>query len=115
MRDSGGGCLSSFLDYLIKLMPYFLCMVPYYVVIFSMGMNESDIAEMEDFPIALAVALGAGFLGIMGCECFLRDVDGWKIPGDARQADHRNEGRESRWEAAHLYEGFHSLGHQETG
>jgi len=63
-------CLSSFLDYLIKLVPYFLCLVPYYVVIFSMGMNESDIAEMEDFPIALAVALGAGFLGIMSVSVF---------------------------------------------
>lgn len=63
-------CLSSFLDYLIKLIPTFLCMVPYYVVLFTSDYNQADSGNMEDLTISMAISLGIGMLGMLAVSVF---------------------------------------------
>jgi uncharacterized RDD family membrane protein YckC len=59
-------CLSSFLDYLIKMVPSWICMIPYYIVVFTGGADGGfDSEPTTDFTIAMAVAYGIGLLGML--------------------------------------------------
>ncbi len=64
--------LSSLLDYLIKMVPSWICMIPYYVVIFSSGAATETSAEDFGlgFTIAMGVAYGIGLIGILGISIF---------------------------------------------
>lgn len=60
-------CLSSLLDYLIKLLPSWLFWVPYYIVSMSAGLGEAaDPGSLEGITgmtLAMAVTYGIGALG----------------------------------------------------
>lgn len=62
--------LSSTVDYLAKMIPSWICMIPYYVVV----MGSSFTVESEDFDsssiVAMGVAYGFGLLGILGFSIF---------------------------------------------
>ncbi len=53
--------LSSLLDYMIKMIPAGLCMVPYYVVVVVSGPSSGGNAA--DMTMAAAIAYGIGLLG----------------------------------------------------
>lgn len=66
-------CLSSFLDYLIKMVPSWICMIPYYVVAMTAGVSgeleeENEIAP--GFTVAIALAYGVGLLGMLAVSIF---------------------------------------------
>jgi uncharacterized RDD family membrane protein YckC len=62
--------LSSFLDYLIKMIPSWICMVPYYVVMFSSSAESMEEGPVAGFTIAMAVAYGLGMLGMLAVSIF---------------------------------------------
>lgn len=57
-------CLSSFIDYLVKMVPTWLCAVPQYIVMGTMGAVPGE-TDSAGFPIALAIAQGIGALGML--------------------------------------------------
>lgn len=61
--------LSSFLDYLVKLIPTYICMIPYYVVMFTAGASD-DSDALGGMTVAGAVAYGVGLLGVLGISIF---------------------------------------------
>ncbi|MEM6915380.1 MAG: RDD family protein [Verrucomicrobiota bacterium] len=62
--------LSSFLDYLIKMVPTWICMIPYYVIAFTGGLEdlENDLSTAN--LAGMAMAHGIGLLGIMAVSIF---------------------------------------------
>tara|TARA_R110002096_G_scaffold23303_9_gene74256 strand:+ start:1051 stop:1998 length:948 start_codon:yes stop_codon:yes gene_type:complete len=71
-------CLSSLLDYLIKMIPSWICMIPYYAVVFGAGSEleavSGDIGA--GFTIAMGIAYGIGVIGITGVSIF---YDTWMV------------------------------------
>lgn len=66
-------CLSSFLDYLIKMVPTWICMIPYYIVVFTGGLEEIENLDGEASTgaiVAMAVAYGVGMIGMMAVSIF---------------------------------------------
>ncbi|MEM9281806.1 MAG: RDD family protein [Verrucomicrobiota bacterium] len=65
-------CLSSLLDYLILMVPSWICMIPYYVVIFTQGADfQGDVNEPNlGFTLAMGISYGIGLLGILGVSIF---------------------------------------------
>lgn len=62
--------LSSLLDYLIKMVPSSLCMVPYYAVAFTSGSSlDSDDASTGQIA-ALVIAYAVGLLGMLAISIF---------------------------------------------
>lgn len=69
-------CLSSFLDYLIKMVPSWICMIPYYVVMFTSGAEGFD----EDSPIGMSVAMAAAYgVGLLGMLAFSIFHETWMV------------------------------------
>jgi len=64
-------CLSSLLDYLVKMVPSWICMAPYYVVAMMAGSTENfENGSALGFTIGMAVAYGVGMLGMLGVSIF---------------------------------------------
>jgi len=60
--------LGSSLDYLIKMIPSWICMIPYYIVMFRAGSGLQGELEGEDgsgFMVQLGVAYGIALLGLL--------------------------------------------------
>jgi uncharacterized RDD family membrane protein YckC len=75
--------LSSLLDYMIKVIPSMLCMVPYYVVTFSSGVaagpgsgEGQDLASLTGFTAMMLLAYGLGMLGVLAVSIF---YDTWMV------------------------------------
>lgn len=62
--------LSSFLDYLIKMVPTWICMIPYYIVAFTGGIESIESDPSTGAVVALAVAYGIGLLGMLAVSIF---------------------------------------------
>lgn len=63
--------LSSFLDYLIKMIPSWICMIPYYVVLFTGGIDSLEGGDPgTGTVIGMAVAYGFGLLGMLAVSIF---------------------------------------------
>lgn len=62
--------LASFLDYLIKMVPTWICMIPYYIVVFTGGLEELESDPSSGVIVAMAVSNGIGMLGILGVSIF---------------------------------------------
>ena len=67
--------LSSLLDYMIKMLPSSLCMVPYYVVAFSGGAGVvdpegKDLGGLTGFTAMMMIAYGFGMLGVLAFSIF---------------------------------------------
>ncbi|MEM1441189.1 MAG: RDD family protein [Verrucomicrobiota bacterium] len=62
--------LSSFLDYLIKMVPTWICMIPHYAVILSGGLENLETDPDSGTIIALAVSNGVGMIGILFMSIF---------------------------------------------
>lgn len=62
-------CLSSLLDYLIKMIPSGLCMIPYYMAAIFAGATSSSEPEsfegMTGMTALMAAAYGVGLLGVL--------------------------------------------------
>lgn len=73
-------CLSSFLDYLVKMIPSGLCMVPYYVAAIFAGARGSSgpgsLGGMTGTTVLMAAAYGVGMLGILAVSVF---YDTWMV------------------------------------
>ena len=75
--------LSSLLDYMIKMIPSMLCMVPYYVATFSNGMSAgtrgeggTEFEKLTGFTAIMMIAYGVGMLGVLGVSIF---YDTWMV------------------------------------
>ncbi len=62
--------LSSFLDYLIKMIPTWICMIPYYIVVFTGGLDSIEEDPSTGVIISMGVSYGIGLLGMMGVSIF---------------------------------------------
>lgn len=63
--------LASFLDYLIKMVPTWICMIPYYIVIFTGGLEELEAENPSTgLLVSMAVANGIGMLGVLAVSIF---------------------------------------------
>ncbi|MDF1741548.1 MAG: RDD family protein [Verrucomicrobiales bacterium] len=65
--------LSSVLDYMIKMVPSWICMIPYYVAAFSGGMSMSGDSPDDVFAgwsVVMMVCYGFGLLAILGVSIF---------------------------------------------
>ena len=62
--------LSSFLDYLIKMIPTWICMIPYYIVVFTGGLDSIEGEPSTGAIVSLAVSYGIGLLGMLGVSIF---------------------------------------------
>lgn len=69
--------LSSLLDYMIKMIPTMLCMVPYYVVTFMSGATAgagsgegSDFENLTGFTAVMMITYGIGLLGVLAVSIF---------------------------------------------
>ena len=65
-------CLSSLLDYLIKMVPAWLCMAPFYIVMMAGGAT-ADYSTDQVFPgwtAAMFLAYGLGLLGMLAVSIF---------------------------------------------
>lgn len=65
-------CLSSLLDYLIKMVPGWLCMVPFYIFMIAGGasMEESSESMVPGWSAAMLIAYGIGLLGMLAVSIF---------------------------------------------
>ncbi|MDF1825453.1 MAG: RDD family protein [Verrucomicrobiales bacterium] len=63
-------CLSSFLDYLIKMVPTWICMIPYYIVVFTGGLEDLENDPSTGAIVSIAVAYGVGMIGMMAVSIF---------------------------------------------
>jgi len=65
-------CLSSLLDYLIKMVPSWLCMVPFLIVTMVGGASIENTSEqvIPGYTASMFVAYGAGLLGMLGVSIF---------------------------------------------
>lgn len=75
--------LSSLLDYMIKMIPAMLCMVPYYVVTFTSGVTAGagvgggdDFQSLTGFTAMMMIAYGFGLLGVLAVSIF---YDTWMV------------------------------------
>jgi uncharacterized RDD family membrane protein YckC len=75
--------LSSLLDYMIKMIPSMICMVPYYVVTFTSGVTAGagvgggdDFQSLTGFTAMMMVAYGVGLLGVLAVSIF---YDTWMV------------------------------------
>jgi uncharacterized RDD family membrane protein YckC len=75
--------LSSLLDYMIKMIPAMLCMVPYYVVTFASGVTAGagvgggdDFQSLTGFTAMMMIAYGFGLLGVLAVSIF---YDTWMV------------------------------------
>lgn len=57
--------LSSFLDYLIKMIPSWICMIPYYIVAFTGGLDSLEDDPSVGALVRLGIAYGVGLLGLL--------------------------------------------------
>ncbi len=68
--------LSSLLDYMIKMLPSGLCMIPYYVVAFAGGASGAanpegkDFESLTGFTAMMMIAYGFGLLCVLGFSIF---------------------------------------------
>lgn len=62
--------LSSFLDYLIKMVPTWICMIPYYIVVFTGGLDDLENDPSTGTLVAMAISNGIGLLGILAVSIF---------------------------------------------
>lgn len=65
--------LSSFLDYLIKMVPTWICMIPYYIVVFTGGLEDLESMDGDASTgaiVAMAVAYGVGMIGMIAVSIF---------------------------------------------
>ncbi|MEM7600977.1 MAG: RDD family protein [Verrucomicrobiota bacterium] len=62
--------LSSFLDYLIKMIPTWICMIPYYIVVFTGGLDDLENDPSTGTIVAMAISSGIGMLGVIGVSIF---------------------------------------------
>lgn len=75
--------LSSFLDYMVKMIPTMLCMVPYYIVSFTSGITAGadpgggdDFESLTGFTAMMMIAYGFGLLGVLAVSVF---YDTWLV------------------------------------
>ena len=75
--------LSSLLDYMIKMIPAMICMVPYYVVTFTSGVSAGagvgggdDFQSLTGFTAMMMIAYGFGLLGVLAVSIF---YDTWMV------------------------------------
>lgn len=75
--------LSSLLDYMVKMIPSMLCMVPYYVASFSSGITAGtrvgqgdDLMSLSGFTAMTMLAYGLGMLGVLAVSIF---YDTWMV------------------------------------
>lgn len=62
--------LSSFLDYLIKMIPTWICMIPYYIVVFTGGLDSVEEDPSAGVLISMGVSYGIGLLGMIAVSIF---------------------------------------------
>jgi len=63
--------LSSFLDYLAKIVPSYLCMIPYYIAAVATGMqSENNPKSLGGMTVVMAIAYAVGILGMLGISIF---------------------------------------------
>ncbi len=75
--------LSSSLDYMIKMIPSMICMVPYYVVTFTAGITGGagpgagdDFQSLTGFTAGMMLAYGLGLLGVLAVSIV---YDTWMV------------------------------------
>lgn len=75
--------LSSLLDYMVKMIPAMLCMVPYYVVTFTSGATAgagpgegNDFESLTGFTAMRMITYGIGLLGVLAVSIF---YDTWMV------------------------------------
>lgn len=65
--------LASILDYMIKMVPSWICMIPYYVVAVAGGANsggEEVIDGLDGWTALMLAAYGLGLLGVLALSIF---------------------------------------------
>ena len=71
--------LGACIDYMVKIIPSYLCMIPYYIVIFTSDFKQSagsDPEKLEEPLIAMAIAMGVATLGMLAISIF---YDTWMV------------------------------------
>ncbi len=71
--------LGSTIDYFVKLIPYMLCSVPYYIVAFSSGMNQAKMNPEDPFAMWTPALIVTSLLAMLGQLAVSIFYDTWMV------------------------------------